>query len=552
MTIPGIVVGEAANQYNTINHVNNNEEASETVLRRPSINLENRTQAIKTVLDAIVPAVNGNYSRFEIVIKDDNADFIAETDKIYILKPTAAALVVTLPNPVVNGTRITFKEITGDTGVHVITIKRHGAEKIDDNAADYVLKNNYETVTFVSNGTNWYTVDISGHGTSLFSGIPVTYFDNASLTLPTSTPFTIDNNTLIDGDMVLFNKLSDGTKNNKIYKATISGASIVWKIQSQFGGTSPSNGHSVRILKGRSFALQIAIFDGTTWKINDTIRMFNGNNYWEASSLQTVTINENQTTPEKVFEVTAAGSENIFINYAIKRGTNKDSGTLIITHNGTTAQLARVGASIAEVGVTFSVSIAAGKIKLSYVSTDMTPDTAGTMNYFMSRWSDTPGGVAGVPDYSNAASPAGVAAAAGSVGNVQYNVAGSALGAEATFNWDTTKKELTLDGLTIGALKSYTLNDNTLAPVAVITFPVASYKNVVLEYSALRGAAARTGRIMITTNGTDVGFKDDHITTAALGLVLSAVINGTNLELRYTLTSAGSNATLKCSLRKWL
>lgn len=48
-----VVVGESANQFNTVNHVTNGEPAAQSVFRRPSVNLENRTNALKTFGDTL-------------------------------------------------------------------------------------------------------------------------------------------------------------------------------------------------------------------------------------------------------------------------------------------------------------------------------------------------------------------------------------------------------------------------------------------------------------------------------------------------------------------
>jgi len=48
-----VQVGEGAGQYNTVNHITNGEPASQTVFRRPSINLQNRADAVKNFANAL-------------------------------------------------------------------------------------------------------------------------------------------------------------------------------------------------------------------------------------------------------------------------------------------------------------------------------------------------------------------------------------------------------------------------------------------------------------------------------------------------------------------
>lgn len=87
---------------------------------------------------------------------------LAITDSIVGVDTSTVACDLTLPDPATAiGTsataswNVTVKDETGSAATHNITIKRHGTEKIDGTAADYVLNTNKGHVTLYSNGTDW-------------------------------------------------------------------------------------------------------------------------------------------------------------------------------------------------------------------------------------------------------------------------------------------------------------------------------------------------------------------------------------------------------------
>lgn len=543
--------------------VSDGEEASAVVFNRPTEQLISRTTTARDKIDALIAGLNTAMQPFPVTTLAPGTNS-AVTENIYLANPTgsgAGAVVdVILPTPVAKAIVI-VKDITGNVGANKTTVKRvvsgTSTIKIDGVAEDYVLRTNHEAVTFVSDGTDWFLIK-SGGGGSGAGATPVTFLDASSTVLPSGTyntvsPIIIDGVTAVENDTILFTKLAAG--NNKVYKITgitNNGDTITLQPEFIFNGESPFNGAAVRVLKGVGFTSQLAVFNGTVWNVNDTIRMFNGADYWEASSLRTVTITDNSTAT--IFEVTAAGSENIHMHYAIKRGSSKDSGILMITHNGSTVQVARSSAGNTDAGVTFNASLVAGspqKLKLSYTTT--TTGAGGGLKYYMSRWSDDPGGPGGIPDYSNATIPSGVAAAAGASGNIQFNDGGSALGADTKFNWNKATGELELNGLKISALSnSVTLNDNTGVATNLVQFPSSESTHFVIEYSVTRGSVFRTGRMLVASNGTTVGFDDAFVETSLIGAVFSAAVDGTNVALKYTLSSTGTNAVFKYSVRRWI
>ena len=70
--------------------------------------------------------------------------------KIYLL---SGASIVTLPNPGINKT-LTIKK----TGSDLVELAPHGAEKIEGAAANYLLTSTRQSVTLVSDGTDWFII----------------------------------------------------------------------------------------------------------------------------------------------------------------------------------------------------------------------------------------------------------------------------------------------------------------------------------------------------------------------------------------------------------
>lgn len=84
------------------------------------------------------------------VVQTEAVSFPVEYSKYHIC---TAALTATLPAPVANG-RVTVKNLSGGT----VTIARNATESIDGTAADYVSTSTNESITMVSDGTDWYII----------------------------------------------------------------------------------------------------------------------------------------------------------------------------------------------------------------------------------------------------------------------------------------------------------------------------------------------------------------------------------------------------------
>lgn len=383
-----------------------------------------------------------------------------------------------------------------------------------------------------------------GSGSGSGKTIKVAYLDPISTVLPSGTSVTVDGQSGVDDDLVLFTNLLTG--NNRIYKLSGVGSSIVWTPQRSFSSQfDPADGDSVRVQAGDAFKDQLAVFNGTDFLVNDTVRFFDGvsANFWELGSIKSTSIADNTTA--NVFSVNVSGSENIVVEYSIVRGLAKETGQLFITSDGTNAAVTKTSAYLSDVGVEFAASISVGVLQLDYTSDNS--GSTGTMKYFLKRWSDSPGGPSGVPSYSGGGSGG---SAGGANTEVQFNNAGS-LDGDSRFKWDASAGAIDLNGAKFGVLSSgITLNDNQVAPALAFQF-AKSFSFVIVEYSISRDTDYRVGRLLIPNNGSTVSLNDDYVETGSTGITFSASVSGANINVNYTSTSTTFTGTLKYTIRKW-
>lgn len=220
----------------------------------------------------------------------------------------------------------------------------------------------------------------------------------------------------------------------------------------------------------------------------------------------------------------------------------------MLATNGTSVAITRTSAFLGDTGIIFNSQINGANIELTYVASNLGTDA--TMKYYISRWSDSAGGPSGIPSYSGGGGGGGTVAA-GVTTDIQFNSAGT-LGADSRFQWDSSNGALKLNNLQYGVLSSsIVINDNQVVPATAISYTAASFPYSILEYSINRGADFRVGRLLISNNGSSVGFSDDFVETAATGIVFTAQISGANLVIQYTSTNTGTTGSLKYSVRRW-
>lgn len=378
--------------------------------------------------------------------------------------------------------------------------------------------------------------------------IKVDFHDASSTLLPTGVSATIDGQSLANNHLVLFTNLS--SNNNRVYKAAGVGTSITWTAQRVYEDSSldPTDQDSVRIKAGTLFADQIASYDGTKFTLNDVVRYFDSvtkTNYWELTSLKTTTLIDNTTA--NVFSVTAAGSENMIVDYSIARSTTQETGQIYLTSDGTSVSIAVNNTYLSNTGIDFIADINAGNIRLRYTSTSTGFDA--TMKFFVKRWSNSPGGPSGIPNYISASN---TVAAAGALGDVQFHGSVGTIAGNTKFKWDNADFLLNLNGFKHEVLTGpLVLTDNTSSPATIFTVAAADIKFSVIDYSLERDGDVRTGRLMLANNGTVVALSDDFIGTADLGTFFTAIIVGADVLLQYTTTSTGNNVSFKYITKRW-
>ena len=386
-----------------------------------------------------------------------------------------------------------------------------------------------------------------GSGGSGSGSVIVDLYDPSSTTLPAGPTAIIDGVSVSNGDWVLFSNLSSG--NNQIYEVSGVGVSLVWTLLTEFtDGATPIDGESVRVTQGNGFAEQLALFDGSTFLVNDKIRLFTGVDYVEINSIQTSTLLDNTTG--SVFELAYLGSENIAVFYSITRSTDKESGFIQVTTDGTTVNVSSLQNVLSACGVTFLGDISGADLRLRYTTTSTGDDA--TMRYFITRWSDAAGGPGGPPSYLTGSFPV---QAAGSSTEIQYNTSGI-LDSSPDFTWDDSSKVLEISGSagsveTVG-LVSATLTDNVAVATTIFSFAHASYKYLVLDCSVTRSTNAYLPTLKVLTDGTNASVAYDGPSIGSVGITFSAQVSGANCLVQYVSTSTGFNATMKYTIRRWI
>jgi hypothetical protein len=104
-----------------------------------------------------------------------------------------------------------------------------------------------------------------------------------------------------------------------------------------------------------------------------------------------------------------------------------------------------------------------------------------------------------------------------------------------------------------GSFVSTNLVDNQASAATILTWALATYDSIVIQYSLKRGTANKeTGQIQIATDGTNASIAVSGANIGTLGVTFSAAISGTDLVLQYTSTSTGTAPTFKYNLTQWL
>lgn len=419
----------------------------------------------------------------------------------------------------------------------------HAIDPASGSQADVIYNSTQKQLKF-HDGTIWRSI---GSGGGL---IKVRLIDPISILLPIGNPVVIDSLNVVADDLVLFTSLSSGA--NEIYKAVGTGIDITgWTAELVFdGSTTPIDGDTVIVTEGLSFADQIGKFDGTSWLFNDKTRFFNGQDYWELSSLMSTSILDNQSTPQNIFSIPYLGSENIIVDYSIMRGSTKETGSIFITTNGTDVALSTAGSSVGATGVSFSAVINGSDIELQYTSDAM--GSTGQMKWFVKRWSDASGGPAGLPSYTGGGG-SGITGS-GTAPRLAFWSGGSSITSNASFTVDTVNSALKLGDAEHQALSYDSIPSGAFTDSLLFTFPSA-YNFMIVEYSVERGTDFRLGTLWITQNGSSINVVDNYSEVGTTNLLFASPVvthtfSGSNVEIRYTSTG-GSTGQFQKLIRRW-
>lgn len=136
--------------------------------------------------------------------------------------------------------------------------------------------------------------------------------------------------------------------------------------------------------------------------------------------------------------------------------------------------------------------------------------------------------------------------------SLQYNNGGTFSG-DSQLLWDNSGKILNLNGLAIHALSStVSLVNNQSSPVTAFSYDATVYNFSVIEYSLTRGTSKQVGILLIANDATTAtltnGFADMNNDA---GVKFSATVSGGNVNVQYTSTNTGSNASMKYGIRQW-
>jgi hypothetical protein len=97
-----------------------------------------------------------------------------------------------------------------------------------------------------------------------------------------------------------------------------------------------------------------------------------------------------------------------------------------------------------------------------------------------------------------------------------------------------------------------TLTDNIGIPTTIFTESSVNTPAFVVDYTITRGTAYRTGRIVIASSSTDstgdLSYTDDYTENGSTGITLTVNEASNFVNVRYTSTSTGLNATFVYSL----
>jgi len=201
--------------------------------------------------------------------------------------------------------------------------------------------------------------------------------------------FTLSrNHSLSIGNSVLISEMNNSAFN---------GSFTVTSTPTSNTFTAASSGANISLVA--TYGLASPAITGTIsgfWNFGDIKRQFNsGGKYHEISAPRDLSLIA--STTDNVLSIPFLNNDNLILNYSLKRGVNKQTGQLLVTSNGITAAVSDVSAQVGACGVSFSADIVGLNLRVRYTADGSGGSTA--MTYSVMSWSDSIGGVAGLPAY---------------------------------------------------------------------------------------------------------------------------------------------------------
>lgn len=137
-----------------------------------------------------------------------------------------------------------------------------------------------------------------------------------------------------------------------------------------------------------------------------------------------------------------------------------------------------------------------------------------------------------------------ISSAAPDTGNTQVDLDIQPDGIRAQIpNADIQSGSLNLQG-------PISLPDNSLT--TILSYPIASENFTFIEYSIVRNSQYRSGRLLLANTASSVSIADSgYVETGVTGATFSAVVVGSNIEVRCQTTNTGFSATLKFTAKQW-
>lgn len=105
----------------------------------------------------------------------------------------------------------------------------------------------------------------------------------------------------------------------------------------------------------------------------------------DAEGLTTVVLTDNTASPSDVATWAHASYSAVVVHYSLSRGAGiRETGTVLISTDGTTATLARDGAAVGTNGISFSADVSGASVRWRFTST--ATGTNATLKYKVLKW----------------------------------------------------------------------------------------------------------------------------------------------------------------------